>query len=144
MCRQTGLARAESGRKVAGFGDPRREMPRATLALLIGIPDSSLPRRRFKASSGPRAVVRTGRGGMSAATSRLGIMTSDPFKNRTKATTAGAVLASHLTNRGSDMKGINTGLARWDQPGLGTSMRNFRRGGTGNQVYRPSDQIPVA
>lgn len=52
---------------------------------------------------------------MSAATSRLGIMTADQFKNRTKASTAVAGLASHLKSRGSDMKAIDTGLARWDK-----------------------------
>jgi hypothetical protein len=51
---------------------------------------------------------------MSAATSRLGIMTADQFKNRTKASTSVCGFSSHFKSRGSDMVEVDRALARWD------------------------------
>ncbi len=51
---------------------------------------------------------------MSASTRRLGIMTADQFKNRTKASTSVCGFSSHFKSRGSDMIEVDQALATWD------------------------------
>lgn len=52
---------------------------------------------------------------MTMAGARLGVMTADEFKNRTKATKAICGFASKFKTRGSSMSGIDRALEAWDQ-----------------------------
>jgi hypothetical protein len=51
---------------------------------------------------------------MSINTASLGIMSSDAFKNRTKASTNVCGFSSHFKSRGSSMSGIDSALETWD------------------------------